>query len=252
MRRETVVLGLLGTTLDASPRARWERWRPTVDLCRREDFLVDRLELLHQPQFAELAETVARDIHSVSPETRVRTHALAFPDPWEFESVFATLLDFAHAYPFKPETEDYLVHITTGTHIAQITLFLLNESGFLPGRLIQTSPPRGGKRTTAAGPGHYSIIDLDLSKYDALSTRFTKDSEDASGFLKSGIPTRSETFNRLIGRIAAEPEQVIADRLAAWMAGLMATAYMAAMGMICSRAAPVLTRSTVKIKMTAF
>src|SRR5687768_7597580 len=102
MRRPTVVLGLLGTTLDASPRARWERWRPTVDLCRHDDFLVDRLELLHQPAHAELADTIAQDVATVSPETRVRLHPVAFADPWDFESVFATLLDFAHRYPLRP------------------------------------------------------------------------------------------------------------------------------------------------------
>ena len=59
MRRPTVVLGLLGTTLDASPRARWERWRPTVDLARHEDLLVARLDLLHQPEHERLAKVIA-------------------------------------------------------------------------------------------------------------------------------------------------------------------------------------------------
>lgn len=38
--RPLVVLGMLGTTLDrAQGTARWERWRPTVDLCRHEDLV---------------------------------------------------------------------------------------------------------------------------------------------------------------------------------------------------------------------
>ncbi len=198
MRRETVVLGLLGTTLDASPRARWERWRPTVDLCRREDFLVDRLELLHQPQYQELADTVARDIASVSPETRVRTHALAFPDPWDFESVFATLLDFAHAYPFKPESEDYLVHITTGTHVQQICLYLLTEARYLPGKLLQTSPPTPAN---SGEPGDLRVIDLDLASYRQIAERVQAVRSEGLSFLKAGIATRNPGFNALIEQV---------------------------------------------------
>lgn len=198
MRRPTVVLGLLGTTLDASTRARWERWRPTVDLCRHDDFLVDRLELLHQPNYAELAGTVAQDIATVSPETRVRLHPVTFADPWDFESVFTTLLDFAHRYPLKPDEEDYLVHITTGTHVQQICLFLLTEARYFPGKLLQTSPP------TPAGsgePGELRIIDLDLASYRGIAERVQASRAEGLSFLKAGIATKNPGFNGLIERI---------------------------------------------------
>lgn len=65
---------------------------------------------------------------------------LDFTNPWDFEEVYGKLLDFARSYPFDPEAENYLIHITTGTHVAQICLFLLTEARFLPGRLLQTSP----------------------------------------------------------------------------------------------------------------
>ena len=198
MRRPTVVFGLLGTTLDAGARARWERWRPTVDLCRHDDFLVDRLELLHQPQYAELADTVAQDVATVSPETRVRLHPVAFPDPWDFEAVFTTLLDFAHRYPLRPDEEDYLVHITTGTHIQQICLFLLTEARYFPGKLLQTSPP------TPAGsgePGELRIIDLDLASYRHIAERVQATRAEGLSFLKAGIATRNPGFNALIERI---------------------------------------------------
>ena len=198
MRRPTVVLGLLGTSLDASPRARWERWRPTVDLCRREDFLVDRLELLHQPTHVELAETVAEDVASVSPETRVRLHPLEFPDPWEFEAVFATLLDFAHRYPFRPDDEDYLVHITTGTHVQQICLFLLTEARYLPGKLLQTSPPTPAN---SGEPGDLRVIDLDLASYRQIAERVQAARSEGLSFLKAGIPTKNPGFNALVEQV---------------------------------------------------
>ena len=198
MRRPTVVLGLLGSTLDASPRGRWERWRPTIDLCRHEDFLVDRLELLHQPVHQGLAETVARDVGNVSPETRVALHALEFPDPWDFESVFATLLDFAHRYPFRPDDEDYLVHITTGTHVQQICLFLLTEARYLPGKLLQTSPPAPARPEK---PGELRVIDLDLASYRQIAERVQAVRSEGLSFLKAGIATRNAAFNALVEQI---------------------------------------------------
>jgi transcriptional regulatory protein RtcR len=82
--------------------------------------------------------------------------------------------------------------------VAQICLFLLTESRHLPGRLLQTSPP---PRRGSQSPGGFEVIDLDLSRYDKLAARFREEARDAVSFLKGGIETRSEPFNRLIERI---------------------------------------------------
>ncbi len=197
-----VAIGLIGTKLDDGwSQERWEKWRPTVSLFQHEDLLVDRFEMLYENQFAKLAELVTEDIGLVSPETEVRGHEIAFGrDPWDLEAVYGALHDWARSYDFDPEAEDYLIHITTGTHIAQISLFLLNEAGTLPGRLIQTAPPRerSGRKPRAA---RYALIDLDLSKYDKLATRFAEERAEATDFLKSGIATRNAAFNRMIDRI---------------------------------------------------
>lgn len=196
-----VAIGLLGTKLDSGMDvSRWDGWRPTVSMFQHQDLLIDRCELLAEPQFDSLAQRVARDIRQISPETTVRTHAVDYGrDPWDLERVYGVLHDWARGYAFDLEKEEYLIHITTGTHIAQISLFLLVEAGFLPGKLIQTSPPFPTDRRP--GPGRYAVIDLDLSKYDALSTRFTREQVEAADFLKSGIATRNAGFNQLIGRI---------------------------------------------------
>ena len=144
MAKRAVVIGLLGTTLDRGTGSRrWEGWRPSVALCQYEDLLIDRFELLHPRGFAALAERVREDIHHVSPETEVRLVVDPTADPWDFEEVYASLHDFARSYEFDTDAEDYLVHITTGSHVAQICLFLLTESRPIPGRLLQTSPPSG-------------------------------------------------------------------------------------------------------------
>ena len=198
-RRRRVVIGLLGTTLDRGLGAkRWENWRPSVAVCQHEDLVVDRFVLLHPARFTALAETVRDDIRHVSPETAVELVPDPTTDHWDFEAVYGTLHDFARAYPFDAENEDYLVHITTGTHVAQICLFLLAESRHIPARLLQTSPP---PRTRGTDPGTFSIIDLDLSKYDRIATRFARDELDERSLLTSGIPTRSAPFNAIVERL---------------------------------------------------
>lgn len=200
--KKLVILGLLGTQLDAGKHAnRWENWRPTVSLCQHDDLLVGRLELLHDRRATHLAATVTLDIAGVSPETEVRRHLVEFGDPWDFEEVYGALADFARGYTFDTEAEEYLVHITTGTHVAQICLFLLTESRHLPGRLIQTSPPRERQPRHLAAAGQYSIIDLDLSRYDRIAARFAEEQREALTFLKNGIATRNAAFNRMIEEI---------------------------------------------------
>lgn len=203
-QKPVVVIGLLGTTLDSgSNEKRWDRWRPTVALCQHSDLIVSRFELLYGRKYSSLGKVVTQDIQSVSPETVVRHHDVEFQDPWSLEQVYEGLLDFAKKYPFQTDKEDYLIHITTGTHIAQICMFLLTESRYLPARLIQGSPGKGNSKDT----GSYTIIDLDLSRYDKIAKRFAIEKTSAISFLKSGINTKNEAFNSLIDRI-----EVVASR----------------------------------------
>jgi transcriptional regulatory protein RtcR len=198
--KSLVVIGFLGSTLDAAAfdARRWSRWRPSVALCMHEDLRVNRFELLHAGMHQRLADNVVADISSVSPETTVQRHAVEFTDAWDFEEVYGKLLDFARAYPFDTDKEDYLIHITTGTHVAQICLFLLTEARFLPARLLQTQPPRGAP---GGEPGRWSAIDLDLSRYDSIATRFAAVADESTSFLKSGIATANPAFNRMINDI---------------------------------------------------
>lgn len=197
--KKQVVIGLLGSVLDSGfHEERWKRWRPTISLCKHADLPVDRFELIYDPKFTDTAKAVLADIPRVSAATEARGIPQALRDPWDFEEVYAALHDFARGYEFKPDQEDYLVHITTGSHVQQICLFLLTESRHFPARLVQTSPADSKRR----GPdGKFAVIDLDLSKYDRLAARFGKEQKEARSFLKSGIATRSKQFNQLIEQI---------------------------------------------------
>ena len=150
---------------------------------------------------SKLAELVAERHRLVSPETEVR-HA-----PGRLRTTRGTsrrstprCTTSPGRYPFDPEHEEYLVHITTGTHVAQICLFLLTESRHLPGKLLQTSPAAGDSSKTRSGslsdhrPGPVEV------RPPRLALRAGADRKRLS-FLKSGIDTRNAEFNRLIERI---------------------------------------------------
>ncbi|GHU11383.1 transcriptional regulator [Betaproteobacteria bacterium] len=212
--KKTVVIGFLGAKLDAigglgKKPERWKKWRPTVGLCQQPDLRVARLELLHDPHNRHLAERIASDIGEISPATQVRLVEAVLRDPWDFEEVYTRLHDFASQYAFDVENEDYLVHITTGTHVAQICWFLLTEAHYFPGRLIQTSPrPRQEEAGTDAresrvdvAAGKVDIIDLDLSRYNQIARRFRREQADTVSRLKSGIATKNAAFNTMIEQI---------------------------------------------------
>jgi transcriptional regulatory protein RtcR len=196
--RATVVFGFYGSKLDQPGNKRWERWRPTVDVCRHEELPIARFELLYNTGQLRDAESTRRDMLRVSPNTEVVLREVPLADPWDFELVFGALHALSRSYEFEPERIDYLVHITTGTHVAQICWFLLTESRHFPARLLQTSPPLTGTRTE---PGRYSLIDLDLSRYDGLARRFNEEREQSVTTLKAGIETRNAPFNALIENI---------------------------------------------------
>lgn len=200
----TVAIGFIGSTLDRVGKGanRWNHWRPTVGLCQQEEMQVDRLELIHgiSARDVSLAQRVAADVQQISPPTEVRLHPMSLRNAWDFEEVYGALHDFTTAYDFDTDNEQYLVHITTGTHVAQICWFLLTEARYLPARLIQTSPARRHSDEERAS-GTCSVIDLDLSRYDRIASRFTHKRLEGLEFLKSGIATRNAAFNRSIEQI---------------------------------------------------
>ena len=190
---KNVVLSFLGTQKDVGKR---RQWKPTRSLVQHDDFKVDRLELLYDMKFHRLAIQVKAEIEEISPTTEVMLVNMDLDDPWDFQEVYGKLFDFARAYGFDEDREQYHVHLTTGTHVAQICWFLLTESRHVPAQLVQTGPP--GREETVP---KLDIIDLDLSRYNALQQRFDELSREYSSHLKGGIETKSAAYNELIDRI---------------------------------------------------
>ena len=196
--RRNVIFGFLGTQLDGGiTDKRWERWRPTVGLMAPGNPPVARLELfMCKASDQELAERIRADIAEIAPQTEVALHNLNVNDPWNFPAVYAALHEFAQGYAFDDAT-DYFIHLSTGTHVAQICLFLLTEARYFPGKLLGTRKASGDVHWHGTG----EVIDLDLSTYDQLASRFRREQTESQSLLKGGIVTRNERFNALISRI---------------------------------------------------
>ncbi len=196
-----VVIGILGSRLDHGGigKGRFGRWRPSVSIPMQAGFSVKRFDLIHHVDELELANITASDMESLSPNTKVVLHSVDYQNPWDFEAVYSQLHKFADQYRFNQEQENYYVHITTGTHVAQICLFLLTEARYIPAKLLQTSPGKQGEADALYGS--MQVIDLDLSKYDQIASRFATESADANKYLKDGIETRNASFNQMIEQI---------------------------------------------------
>ncbi len=192
-----VVIGILGSRLDHGGlgRRRLERWRPTVSLLMHPEFPIHEYLLLYLPEDEALLAVTLRDMAAVSPHTRVSCFPIPCDDAWDFEQVYSQIHGIAVSQTFDTEANNYFVNITTGTHVAQICLFLLAEAHYFPGKLLQSSPSKAGPQ------GTYHIIDLDLSRYDQIASRFAREASDAVAYLKGGIHTRNAAFNELITQL---------------------------------------------------
>jgi transcriptional regulatory protein RtcR len=197
MDKPITLLSVLGRRLDAGLSGRrWQRWRPSVAALQQPDLPVARYHLLELPGEAELGQQVAADLLELQPKLDLRRHPLPIQDAWNFEQVYGALHDLARALAIDPSRERLLVNVTTGTHVMQICLFLLVEARYLPGELLQLSPP-----TKQGRPGSWSSVDLDLARYDQLAQRFRREAQQGSSLLKDGIHTRNANFNQLIDQL---------------------------------------------------
>lgn len=201
---KTTVISVLGTKKDAyggTTPARWKTWRPNIGLVQQEEFPVDELHLILGKAFQSLGTRIKEDIATVSPRTKVVFDFIELKDPWDIEEVYEKFYDYARRPCFHEEATRYYVHISTGSHVEKICLFLLTESRHIPGKLVQSSPKEGHVSHSTDSKGVINVIDLDLSCYDKLAKRFEGERQNDLSFLKQGIETRNAAFNRLIETI---------------------------------------------------
>ena len=92
--KKKVAVSLIGTQLDYVGKRvnRWTRWRPNVSLCSQKHLIIDELHILHDNHSQRLANNVAADIETIAPNTSICLHIVNFSNPWDFEEVYAKLI----------------------------------------------------------------------------------------------------------------------------------------------------------------
>lgn len=196
------IFTLVGKTLDRASTRRGKhekrferRWRPSVSLAAVDG--VTHLHLIHDPEDSKLAAQVAEDARILNPDLQVHVDPLAFEDPWDLASTYLTLDEYIREQMALDEgQEPWLFHVTTGTHIQQICIFLLVESRHFIGKLVQSAP-----QDEDHPYGRHQVIDLDLSQYAPIAERFAIERQAAVSTLKSGIETRNAAFNILMDEL---------------------------------------------------
>jgi transcriptional regulatory protein RtcR len=146
--------------------------------------------LVTVPKFERVAERVIEDIARVSPETRVEHYVLETDPAWDLDASFDALCDVAERCGFDPDAEDVLGHVTTGTFIHHIAMYLLIEARLLPGRAVMTTDY-----------GQITVLDPQSSRFDRIARRFAVVERQGLDLLKDGITTRNPAYNALIGRL---------------------------------------------------
>ena len=143
-KRSRIVIGFLGTTLDAAARPSAGRNGGRRSRCASTKTSASTASsCIHDGAHAS-ARRAGRPPTSprVSPETRGARHVIDLRDPWDFEEVYGELHDFARAYPFDPEARG-LSRPHHHRHPCRADLLVPADRGALhPGQLLQLTPPQ--------------------------------------------------------------------------------------------------------------
>lgn len=191
----TVMYSFLGTQLDGGwNEKRWNRWRPNVGIATSTDVEVNTLVLLYNEKHKDLAERVAEDAVTAANRMNfsVRLKQVEL-DPYDLASTYLMMANLREEESFEEGTR-YLFNISTGTHIIQISIFKMIESGRWPGMLAQTA-----KKDDFSS--RITVIDLDLRAYDSIMDRYCLENLQGEDRLKQGIPTLNKAFNTMVAKL---------------------------------------------------
>lgn len=192
---KTVMYSHLGTSLDSGLKdKRWDRWRPNVGIGISDEFEVNTLVLLHNAKHRVLAEQVAADAVQVAdrPSFEVRLKEVEM-DPFDLPSTFLMMCKLRDEEVFDSDTQ-YLLNLSTGTHMMQLACFKMIESGRWPGILAQCGPGEGIK-------SRIQLIDLSMKAYDPVMQRYRAENLLGEESLKQGIITQNEAFNQMVSKL---------------------------------------------------
>jgi len=193
--KEVDIIGILGKEKDFGNNKNYNKsWRPTVEVVKSDQWTVKYYHIIVDDSTTkDMRDKIENDIRELSPTTKIKYYEMNWEDPWEFEDVYVSLFDLSKKIQ-KQKNRELYINITTGTHTAQICLFLLAEANrFGSKHLLQVRKPEK--------KDHFSkltVINLYAVEYDMIAQRFEKESEDNVDLMKNTIKTENKKYNLLI------------------------------------------------------
>jgi transcriptional regulatory protein RtcR len=196
--KRNIVFSLLGLDRDMRINTTTQLERIT-SIFKHPEFPVWAFHVIYPSSSPEidmkdLVNKVLAGVSKISPGTVLEFHVVDFENPWDFKEVYAKLYGICEKFTFNLETQDYYFHITLGTHVQQICVYLLTESRRFPGKLLQTyglSPHRKNEY-----PGY---VILDSHKLPiSIKEHSTMEKLNNTTILKSGFVSVNKAYNNII------------------------------------------------------
>lgn len=187
--QRTVILTFLAPAPAAPPGH--QPWHPILHLAQLEGRRADELVLLHTPSQLDEAERL-RDELTRAHGTDVALHPLAITDPNDFDQIYDALRHLAQEYEFDTTVDDYLVHASAGSSVAQACLVLMAQRQQLPAQLLWTWPP-----WESATPHRIRGADLARDDAERESIRIEANEVDIDPLLRSRNPGMQEMLGKV-------------------------------------------------------
>ena len=196
MIKPVVVIGLLGTTLDRGQRA--ERWNTLA----ADGGALPARGPARSPLRAAARRAARRAGRRPSrptsrrsrPRPRCARTSSTSATRGTSRQVYGALHDFARGVPVRPRARG-LPGPHHDRHARRADLPVpADRVAALPGAAAADVARRSGTRRPARV--RTRIIDLDLSRYDRIASRFQQEQREDLSFLKAGIDTRNAALQR--------------------------------------------------------
>lgn len=186
--KKNVVFSFLGIEKDQPG----SKFRPTIELCQKDNLKIDTLCLFYNKEHLSFGESLKTELETLNRKISIKLTHLE-RNAFDLESTFETLKDFFNEYTFKHDSENYYLHIGTGTHIEHICFFIFAKQ--TPLILLQNIPPNETGNLV-------NEIKLNLERYAFVNKPiFIDRQKERQWKLKQGIETKNPAFNKLIEEI---------------------------------------------------
>lgn len=202
--RRNVVFVLFDAEAEADAPGAPPDWTPLTFLCANQELPVARLHFFYWPRHREALSGIMERLKRDYGHIRYTAQRLPFADTTDIlaspeNSLRATefLYEWFISYSFDHQTETYYFYFQGVQNFFRSILFYVNARHMVSIGSLEVEPPSD----FVPGAGRLVLSPINLSVYESMANIIRDRKYDAYSFLKFGIKTRNEYFNRTIEQI---------------------------------------------------